>query len=236
MNLPNTLRTIVQPLLLVLFSSSLLAQSRISAFSPASGPVGTTVTISGNYFNARPDSNIVWFGGVRAQVLTATTASLTVRVPNGATFEPLSVLNQSTRQIEFSNTAFRTTYSLGAIAQTVINGSASKAASYATDYSPFEVHLADMDGDGRPELVVNTGEAASILRNTTVPGGSFNTTSFASYINLWNNTGAANIALRDLDGDGRLDVLCASSTNTYHARIYLNQSTAGHLAFGTGLT
>lgn len=60
-------------------------------FTPASGPVGTTVTIYGTGFSATPASNVVKFNGTTATVLTASTTVLTANVPVAATTGPISV-------------------------------------------------------------------------------------------------------------------------------------------------
>ncbi|MBZ5634889.1 MAG: chitobiase/beta-hexosaminidase C-terminal domain-containing protein [Acidobacteriia bacterium] len=57
----------------------------ISAFSPASGPVGTVVTILGSGFSATLNQNSVQFNGVAATVTAASNALLTAIVPSGAT-------------------------------------------------------------------------------------------------------------------------------------------------------
>lgn len=62
----------------------------ITGFSPASGRVGTSVTISGN-FDPTPSNNIVKFNGTSAAVLNASATSLTVTVPSGATTGKISV-------------------------------------------------------------------------------------------------------------------------------------------------
>jgi uncharacterized protein (TIGR03437 family) len=60
----------------------------ISGFSPPSGPVGTTVTISGsNLANA----TTVKFNGVAAAVLTDSAGQITAKVPVGATTGKISV-------------------------------------------------------------------------------------------------------------------------------------------------
>lgn len=64
-------------------------------FSPASGPVGTIVTITGSNFSQVAPHNVVYFGKVRAIVSTATSSSLTVSVPFGATFTPITVIVNS---------------------------------------------------------------------------------------------------------------------------------------------
>jgi hypothetical protein len=63
----------------------------ITSFAPASGLVGTTVTINGTNFSAIPSENTVLFGAVPATVTTATATHLTVTVPVGATSQPISV-------------------------------------------------------------------------------------------------------------------------------------------------
>lgn len=60
-------------------------------FTPASGPVGTTVTIYGTGFSATPASNVVKFNGTTATVLTASTTVLTANVPDAATTGLISV-------------------------------------------------------------------------------------------------------------------------------------------------
>ena len=64
----------------------------VSSFTPTSGPVGTTVTITGDNFSGMPLENEVGFGGVMAEDPTsASTTSLTVRVPSGARTGRVSV-------------------------------------------------------------------------------------------------------------------------------------------------
>jgi len=48
----------------------------IDTFTPTSGHIGTSVTLSGANFSPTPSDNIVYFGAVRAAVTAATTGSL----------------------------------------------------------------------------------------------------------------------------------------------------------------
>ena len=64
----------------------------ITSLTPGSGPVGTNRHNCGETnFDATAANDIVAFGGVTASVLSAATNSLTVAVPLGATFSPLTV-------------------------------------------------------------------------------------------------------------------------------------------------
>src|SRR5258706_13873058 len=75
----------------VAFVSRVSAQT-ITSFSPSSGTIGTSVTITGTNFSATPEDNIVYFGATRATVTGAISTQLIVTVPAGATYQPISVL------------------------------------------------------------------------------------------------------------------------------------------------
>jgi hypothetical protein len=57
----------------------------VTSFTPASGTVGTAVTVAGTGFSTTPASNSVKFNGVSAAVTAASATSLTTSVPSGAT-------------------------------------------------------------------------------------------------------------------------------------------------------
>lgn len=58
----------------------------ISGLNPASGPVGTAVTVAGSNFGATQGSSTVTFNGTSAGTATSWSAtSITVNVPTGAT-------------------------------------------------------------------------------------------------------------------------------------------------------
>ncbi len=60
-------------------------------FTPQQGGIGTSVTIQGQGFSATPSADVVKFNGTAATVSAATTTTLTVTVPTGATTGPISV-------------------------------------------------------------------------------------------------------------------------------------------------
>ena len=63
---------------LIIFCSNILYSQvpTITSFTPTTGPVGTTVTITGTNFNTTAANNIVWFGATKAVVTTAVTISV----------------------------------------------------------------------------------------------------------------------------------------------------------------
>jgi FG-GAP-like repeat/IPT/TIG domain/Secretion system C-terminal sorting domain/FG-GAP repeat len=215
----------------IFFTTALSAQPIVNTFSPASGPAGTTVTISGANFNTSPDSNVVFFGAVKAVVTAATASTLTVTAPVSATYDPISVLNSGTRLIGYSYKTFLETFNGGATAQTVINATRLPAVNFGIGDEPEAPITTDVDGDGRPDIVINNGAVAIIFRNTSSPG-TINYSSLAAYVTFYAGEGAANLVMRDLNGDGKPDLICAANGNNFHAYISLNTSTPGHISFG----
>lgn len=63
----------------------------ISSFTPAAGPEGTTVTISGTNFSSTAANNTVTFNGTNAVVTSASPTQLVTTVPAGATSGKISV-------------------------------------------------------------------------------------------------------------------------------------------------
>src|SRR5579863_8208809 len=89
--------------------TSLFAQPVINSYTPAAGPVGSKVVITGSNFSPTPSANIVYFGAVRAQVSAASASSLTVTVPSGATYRPITVTTGNLTA--YSSGAFSVTFS-----------------------------------------------------------------------------------------------------------------------------
>lgn len=67
------------------------SQASVLQFTPTSGPVGTTVTISGTGFSTTLSSDSVSFNGTSATVSSATVNQIVTTVPSGATTGTISV-------------------------------------------------------------------------------------------------------------------------------------------------
>ncbi|TAK07103.1 MAG: hypothetical protein EPO39_07280 [Candidatus Manganitrophaceae bacterium] len=63
----------------------------ISSISPATGPIGTAVTISGLNFDPTPSNNALSFYGTPAIITSATATQITTTVPQGTTTGPITV-------------------------------------------------------------------------------------------------------------------------------------------------
>lgn len=103
--------------------------------------------------------------------------------------------------------------------------------SFPTGYSPVQIRLADMDGDGRADIVVaNQNYSISVLRNTSTPGV-INSNSFAPTMTMSTPGEVSGVAVMDLNGDGKRD-LAVSCHNPGVFCLYENNSNPGGLAFG----
>lgn len=65
-------------------SSFTIPVPTITSFSPTSGQVGTSVTITGTNFSPVATNNLVKFNGVEATIISSSVNSISVIVPNGA--------------------------------------------------------------------------------------------------------------------------------------------------------
>src|ERR1700761_7808314 len=137
----------------LLFPVLLFSQPSISSVSPLSGPVGTTVTISGNNFSATPSANIVRFGTATGVVTSATATSLSVTVPPGASYQPITVTTGGLTA--YSYKPFITTFSdPGQFTTSAFAAAFNKP----TGTSPQGITAMDFDGDGLADLAVANGD------------------------------------------------------------------------------
>ncbi|MEQ8364084.1 MAG: IPT/TIG domain-containing protein [Cyclobacteriaceae bacterium] len=85
--------------------ASVSATPIITSFTPNSGPVGTSVTITGTNFSTTQSNNLVKFNGTTAVVTASTATSITTAVPAGATTGKISVTvggNTATSATDFT--------------------------------------------------------------------------------------------------------------------------------------
>ncbi|HZY37416.1 MAG TPA: FG-GAP-like repeat-containing protein [Mucilaginibacter sp.] len=217
---------------IILFGSvDIFAQSApaISSFSPASGPLGTAVIITGTGFNATAASNIVFFGATRAAVTAASATSVTVMVPAGATYQPISILNSSTGLTGYSDQPFVTTFAPN-------QGSITKAdfmppVTFYTGSSGSFVSVSDIDGDGKPDLILFSvdNNTMSVFRNTSVKG-SITASSFAPHVDFATGNTPTCMAVGDLDGDGKPDAAVVNNADSTIS-VFRNTSTKGTISF-----
>jgi len=207
------------------FPSLVFAQPVITAVSPLAGPLNSTVTITGSNFSSTPSANVVWFGSGPAPVTSASSGSLTVTVPPGASYQPITVTAGNLSSFPFK--PFITTFSdTGQFKPTAF----STLTTIPTSSSPQSIFSMDLDGDGKPDLVIADADSNLVMvyHNNSTPGN----ISFVlqgSY-NMGAGTYPIAVIAGDLDGDGKPE-LVVSNLYTLTISILLNTSTPGNISF-----
>jgi len=194
-------------LLSILSLNAAVAQvPSITTIAPASGPIGSSVIISGTNFSSTAASNTVYFGATKASVTAATSTQLTVMVPGGATYQPISVTVNGLSV--YSSKPFIVTFPGN---QIIDASSFAPKVDIATGTQPSNIAIGDLDGDGKSDLVVvNQGENSFSIYRNIASVGSITASSFAAKINLQVGNSPYWPALGDLDRDGKLDIVVAN--------------------------
>jgi hypothetical protein len=200
----------------------------ITSFSPSKAAPGNIITLNGTGFHPTLSQNTVWIGATKANISSVTTTTITAKVPVGATTDYIRILNAGTRQGVQSNQFFVSSFSPSrdSISSTDITPKVDLTALA----NPEDVRVSDLDGDGKPDiLVANYGAGSfSVFRNTSV-AGNINIANF-SRKDFTSGSGSTFISVADLDNDGKQDVIVANQgENTLS--IFKNISTSGNISF-----
>ena len=204
----------------------------ITAFNPAAALVGATVTIHGTNFSAGASNDIVYFGAVKATVKAASTTNLVVTVPSGATYAPITVTVGGLTA--YADSPFLPLFLGGG---TLSSSSFVGPTNLTTGNGPARVAIGDLDGDGKPDVVVaNVYDRSIWIYRNVSTNGTLATTSFAPPVifSIGGGPGTQGsdsqygLALADLTGNGRLDIVTANR-NFNLLSIFQNLSSPGSL-------
>ena len=198
----------------------------ITSFTPTSGPIGTTVTITGTNLNPVATNNVVYFGAVKAQVLSSASTQLTVTVPIGATYQPITITDITTGLTAYSTKPFTVTFPSSQIVDAT---SFASQVDFTTGMHPQSATIGDVDGDGKPDLIVANQDdgTVSVFRNKS-NSGSITVSSFDSRVDFSTGSAPSGVAIGDLDGDGKPD-LVITNQNSNTVSILRNTSTSSSI-------
>ena len=171
---------------------------------------------------------------MQAVVTAAGTTNLTVNVPVGATFAPITeTVNGLTA---FSSASFLPVFLGNGV---FTNTSLAGRIDLPTGNGPGTIVMADLDGDGRPDLIVNTGNHNLYIYRNLSTNGTLTAASFAPPVVLPLGNGYfGSMQAADLTGDGRLDLVTVDYENSV-VIVVQNLSTPGSLttnSFGAPVT
>lgn len=227
----------------IVLSVSVFAQvPTITSFSPASGAVGSSVTITGTGFNSTAANNLVFFDGVKANLSQSSTTQLIAVVPAGTTGNSkIKVVNLQTglvlSKFEFTtifhNANFGNSSYATAAFSTPITFSGSSRWETTADNTSI-VACADFDSDGYPDYVNISNNSSTIKihkNNITQSSQSINSSSFSNTpIDLTGSANSISVYTEDLNADGKIDVI---SLNSSSLNIFINTSSGSNLSFST---
>ncbi|MEQ9425955.1 MAG: FG-GAP-like repeat-containing protein [Cyclobacteriaceae bacterium] len=203
----------------------------VSSLDTVSGFVGSKVTISGLNFPTSASNLVVHFGGAKAEVISTSENLIEVIVPFGTTHSSVTVTDTSTGLSGKSSERFFLSH----------NGTEFKVEDLGAqqqfppdqinqDIGPFDLSLADLDDDGKLDVV-----------RTNVGDTKFNTylnTSSGSTISMTKNNivpdpapgfQTQNLETGDLNGDGKLDLVIVRN-NGDRFLVYQNSSSTGSIS------
>lgn len=204
----------------------LFAQPDIRSFNPASGATGTNVTIKGRRFSPVPADNVVNFGAVRAVVSSASDTALTVAVPAGASYHPITITVKGLTA--YSDKPFVVTFPSN---NTINAGSFAAPSQFQASANPRNIAVVDINGDNKSDLAVanQTAGTLSIFKNVGKSGNIL----FAPKVDFTAGSGSFDIAYGDFDGDGKPDlaVTNANSGGSSTVSIFKNTSSGQNISF-----
>lgn len=226
--------------LLTFLVSFAFAQPVITSFSPKSGKGGSSVTLSGSGFNSTASDNVVRIGGIKCNITSASSTSLTVDLPEQITTDYFYVTDVANSKIGKSFHRFlpQTDSSNWVLSSTSYAGKITLAAGATAGNLNAGFGFADLDDDGDFDFALFENTSSSLLYlSNDWSSGSLTSSSFTSTTlksSAFSTTPSTATLLMDVDSDGDLDFYCArSGSTTEYSKVYLNTTSSSTVSINT---
>jgi hypothetical protein len=168
-------------------------------------------------------------GSTRSYVVTLTTHGFATNVEFATASAPESVAIGDLNADGKPDLVLSSSGKISVLLNTTPNGATTPSFATHVDFAatgPYTAVIADLNGDGKPDLAVASeyGPAVSVLLNTTAAGAT--TPSFTGAVNFTTGSQPVSIAIADLNGDGKPDLVAADS-NATAVSVLLNTTANG---------
>ncbi len=192
------------------------------------------IVITGSGFSSTPAQLQVWFDQVRGTIIASSEFSIEVEVPAEARLSNITVINLVSRLSANSKLKFMPAFSGEGFDPTKLANPFSITSANAI----FDIASADIDGDNKPDLIgsrfENTATTMVLLMNQSTVGNISFTNTNLTALNI--NAPTGHLAVGDLNGDGKPDVIASRSGTTANTIFILeNTSTIGNPNFASPL-
>lgn len=212
---------------------------KITSISPLSGAVGSSVTLTGEFFGATAANNVVYLGGVKCTITAATANSITVTVPANASLNNFSVVNTTSNLSCISQDKFVPT-------NTALSGLSYNSNTLTSFEAPVtfttgtfatspdqKFVLADVDLDGKADIFSYSSSGLPQILKSNATSGIIDSTTFLANNSISNVSqtpvggySPKAVLTTDLNNDGKLDFAMSNSANN-GGFANINSSTSG---------
>ncbi|HEY9048561.1 MAG TPA: FG-GAP-like repeat-containing protein [Ohtaekwangia sp.] len=217
--------------LLMAFNLSFGQRPDIRSVHQTSGSMSEQLTLTGSNFGTNAADLAVYFGAVKASIVSVTDQLLEVQVPAGTTYRNIAVTNTTTGLTGYSADPFLLSFS-GKHPFNTANLSAQS--DFDAEKGLYDHCLCDFDNDGKADIATanNGNNNITILRNTSTLGGAISFTKVPWAL----GTFSLHVRCGDLNGDGKQDLVVTEGTTALSDRVFILQNTssgAGNINFNT---
>ena len=208
----------------------------ITSFSPLSDSVGAIITILGTNFSSNSADNIVIFGKTNGQVLSSTNTSITVKVPSGASYSFLTVINKQNSLSVNSKVQFSPKFSPLLDITNKANLKYREVNYKSNHYNYGFCTSADFDNDGKPDFAICQSSSFNFNKSTiqitkNISIGDSLILDEPLMLSILAPQYGTDLSMKivDMDADGRLDIVVIASS--YSISIIRNVSENGKIMF-----